>query len=141
MAVVFISPKQRQKMFFIGITAVFLLFLAILSSGVFMSKPKEVSSALVFNKPKVSIDMSIFDSEQFISLQPFVEMETQYSYSATTKNRRTQTGFISAVSLEEAKTKLESSGLSVAEVKEVEAGRVDPFTPYYQITAAKTVTR
>ena len=88
MAVVFISPKQRQKMFFMGITVMFLLFLIIISLGVFLSKPSEVSSVLVFNKPKVNIDMSIFDSDQFKNLQPFTEMETQYSYNGHHKRQQ-----------------------------------------------------
>ena len=85
MAVVFISPKQRQKMFFMGITVVFLLILIIISLGVFLAQPKTVSPVLVFNKPKVNIDMTIFDSDQFKNLEPFAEMEIQYSYNAQQK--------------------------------------------------------
>ncbi len=133
MAVVFISPKQRQKMFFMGITAVFLLFLIIFSLGVFLSKPKEVSPVLVFNKPKVNIDMSVFDSDQFKNLQIFPEMETQYSYRAIGKDKKIKTGFISAISPDQAKTILESMGLILSELKEVEIGRDNPFIPYYQI--------
>ena len=137
MAVIFISPKQRQKMFFLGITIMFLLFLVVISFGVFLSKPEEVSPILVFNRPKVNIDMTIFDSEQFKELQPFPEMETQYSYTALTKAKTQQTGFISAVSQDQAETILQGMGLTVSEIKEVEVGRVNPFTPYYQ-TATKT---
>lgn len=136
MAVVFISPKQRQKMFFIGITVVFLLFLILISLGVFLSKPQEVSPVLVFNKPKVNIDMTIFDSDQFKNLQSFPEMETQYSYNAVTKNNKPQAGFIPAVSIDQAKTILESEGLNVSEIKEAQIGRDNPFTPYYQISVA-----
>lgn len=133
MAVVFISPKQRQKVFFIGITVIFLLFLLIISLGVFSSKPKEVSPVLVFNKPKVSIDMSIFDSDQFKNLQPFTQMQTQYSYIAVDKDNKPVTGSISAVSQDEAKTILEGMGLTVSEIKQVEIGRDNPFIPYYQL--------
>jgi len=131
MAVVFISPKKRQKMFFTGITAILLLFLAVMFLGVFFSSPKETSSVLVFNKPKVSIDMSIFSSEQFRDLQPFSEMQIQYSYSATTKDNKTQKGFVFANSKEEAKEIIESNGLSVIDIKEAEIGRDNPFVPYY----------
>ena len=131
MAVVFISPKERQKTFFVVITIIFLLFLAIVFLGVFFSKPEENFSAQVFNKPKVSIDMTIFDSEQFKNLQPFTEMQTQYSYKAATKNNKTQTGFIFADSMDDARTIITDMGLKVIDIIEVDAGRANPFAPYY----------
>jgi predicted tellurium resistance membrane protein TerC len=141
MAVVFISPKQQQKIFFLGITIIFLLFLIIVFLGVFLSKPKEVSPLLVFNKPKVNIDMTIFDSIQFRDLQLFPEMEMQYSYTAFTKDNKTQTGFISAVSIDQAKEKLKNMGLTVSDIRESEVGRGNPFMPYYTVTAPATSTR
>lgn len=132
MAVVFISPKKRQRVFFMGITIIFLLVLVVISFGVFLAKPKEVPSVLVFNKPKVSIDMAIFDSDQFKNLQSVPIMEPQYSYIATTRNNKKVTGFVTAPSLEQAETTLEGRGLNVSELKEIEAGRDNPFTPYYQ---------
>jgi predicted tellurium resistance membrane protein TerC len=132
MAVVFISPKQRQKTFFLGITVVFLLFLIFVSFAVFLAKPKQVPQALVFNKPKVNIDMKVFESEQFKKLRSFTEMEIQFSYIAKTKENKTVTGFISASSKEAAVKILEDIGLRVDEIKEVEIGRENPFTPYYE---------
>ena len=131
MAVVFISPKQRQRMFIMGITVIFLLFLLVIFAGVFFSKPKTVSSTLVFNKPKVTIDMKIFDSDQFKDLQPFTQMQIQYSYRASDKNGKQQNGFITASSLQEARAMLVAMDLSVSELKEAEIGRDNPFTPYY----------
>jgi hypothetical protein len=131
MAVVFISPKERQKVFFMGITIIFVLFLIFVSSMVFLSKAKEVSPELVFNKPKVAIDMSVFESDQFKNLQPFPEMEMQYSYKALTQKNEGRTGFINAASKEEATKKLVDMGLTVSEIKEVETGRDNPFIPYY----------
>ena len=132
MAVVFISPKQRQKVFFMGITVVFLLFLIIVFLGVFLSKPKQVLKVQVFNKSKVSIDMKIFDTDQFKRLQPFVEMETQYSYKIVEKDGKVETGFMSANSAEQVRKILEGRGLTVSDIKETEIGRENPFTPYYQ---------
>jgi hypothetical protein len=137
-AVVFISPKQRQKMFFLGITVIFLLFLAVISFGVLLAKPQEISPVLVFNKPKVNIDMTIFNSDEFQNIQPFVQMQPQYSYKATTKNNKTTTGFLSAASIDQAQTILQGMGLFVSEIKEVEIGRDNPFIPYYQTVAATT---
>jgi len=133
MAVVFISPKQRQRTFFMIITAVFVLFLIIVSSGVFLSEPKDVSSNLVFNKPKVNIDMGVFESDKFKSLEKFNEMENQYSYRASDKKNKQEVGFISAVSADEAKKELESRGLVVIDLRQVELGRTNPFVPYYEI--------
>jgi predicted tellurium resistance membrane protein TerC len=136
MAVVFISPKQRQKVFFMGITIAFLLFLIIISLTVFLSGPKDVSPVLVFNKPKVNIDMSVFDSEQFKNLQPFDQMQIQYAYKATTKDKKQVSDFVSADSEEHAKTILEGMGLTVTDLKPVEIGRDNPFTPYYTVKPA-----
>ena len=132
-------------MFFMGITVIFLLFLIIIFLGVFLSKPKEGTPALIFNKPKVNIDMKIFDSEEFKNLQPLIEMQIQYSYKAATKTNKQQTGFIFAASEEEAKTILEDMGLKVSQLKETEIGRNNPFAAYYQITppaaGTKTTTK
>jgi len=133
MAVVFISPKQRQRTFFMGITITLLLFLAVISFTVILSGPKEISQVLVFNKPKINIDMSIFSSDQFRNLQPFPEMQTQFSYKAIGKDKKVKSGFISAVSITQARADLESKGLTVTELKEVEIGRDNPFVPYYKV--------
>jgi hypothetical protein len=111
----------------------FLLFLIAISLGVFLSEPKAPSSVLIFNKPKVNINMSVFDSDQFKNLQPFSEMETQYSYKATDKDGKQITGFISAVSKAQAQKILEDGGLMVTDLRELEIGRENPFIPYYQI--------
>lgn len=131
MAVVFISPKQRQKMFFVGITIMFLIFLIVVSLGVFVIQPREVSQKIVFNETKVNIDMKVFDSDQFKKLQSFPEMPIQYSYKArigVTSNY--QTGFILAANMEEARGNLLIRGLNVVEIKEAEIGRDNPFEQY-----------
>lgn len=134
MAVVFISPRQRQKMFFIGITIILLVFLIFIFLTVFLSEPKEeLSSPMsnVFDKSKVNINIAILDSDQFKELQPFPEMQVQYSYKAVTKNNRARTGFIFAASQDGAREIITNMGLTVTEIKEVEAGRDNPFIPYY----------
>ena len=118
----------------------FVLFLAVISLGVFSAKPKSISAPLTFNKPKVNIDTKIFDSVQFKSLQPFTQMQTQYSYEATTKAGKTKTGFVTAGSIDEAKAILTNMGLSPTQLKETEIGREDPFSPYYQATVDTSIT-
>ena len=80
--------------------------------------------------------MKIFDSDQFKGLQAFTEMQTQYSYVAMTKDNKTQTGFISANSKQDAEKKLTNMGLNVSDIKEAQIGRDDPFSPYYQMVLA-----
>lgn len=134
MAVVFISPKQRQKMFFLGITAVFALFLAFVALGVFLSEPEESQSPLVFNKPKVNINFKILDSEEFKKLEPFSKIELQFVYTATDDDGVETQGFISAASLNDAIEDLEAMNLTIINLQEVKSGRENPFEPYYQAT-------
>jgi hypothetical protein len=130
MAVVFISPKQKQRTFFMGITVIFILFVVIVFLSVFMSKPKEELSEQVFNKPKVYINTTIFDSNKYKNLQSPLEMEIQYIYKATGKDKKLKSGFISSTSITVARNILEKMGLTVTELKEAEVGRDNPFSPY-----------
>ena len=131
MAIVFISPKQRQKTFFLVITAGLLIFLAVVAFGVFLSHPEENQAQLVFNKPKVNVDFKTLDSAQFKELEPVSNMELQFAYRAEAKDGKLTNGLISAVSIEEARKKLESAGLTILNIKEAIAGRDNPFIPYY----------
>lgn len=130
MAVVFISPKQRQRTFFLGITVVLVLFLAFVAFGVLLSSPKPDSTTLVFNKPKVSLDMKVFESDKFKNLELFSEMQMQYEYSGASKDKEKVDGFISAASIDEARKILENMDLSNITLKEAKIGRENPFTPY-----------
>jgi len=142
MAIVFISPKERQKMFFIGITVIFLLFLVAISLIVFLSQPPKVQPKLVFNKAKITINMETFDSEKFKKLQLLPQMDIQFSYEAVDKRKKQITGFISSPSIKKAKEDLESRGLIVSKIKEVSPGRDNPFTAYYSLsTIAPTVSK
>lgn len=136
MAVVFISPKQRQKVFLLGIVVMFLLFVVVISFVIFFAQPKEVSPTLVFNKPKVNVDMKIFESDQFKNLQTFPEIQIQYAYTAIAPGNKTVTGFISADSTDQARSILGNMGLTVSTLTEVEIGRDNPFTPYYPTAVA-----
>ena len=131
MAVIFISPKQRQKMFFMGITVAFLLFLTVVFLVVFLSEPTKGSLVIVFNKPKVNIDMTIFDSQQFKDLQPPVEIQTLYSYTAMDQGGLPKAGFVTAASQDDAEQIILGMGLISPKIKIVESGRDNPFTPYY----------
>ena len=113
MAVVFISPRKRQRTFFVAITVALLLFLGFISLGVISSKPPKVDSTVVFNSAKINIDMSIFDSVRFKNLKSPPEMGIQFRYKALTKSKRAEEGFISSGSIAQAREKLEGMGLTV----------------------------
>jgi len=138
MAVVFISPKQRLKMFVIAITTCLFLFLAIIVMIVFYSPPKSIPPSLVFNKPKISINTSVFDSETFKNLKPFIEMEFQFSYKAYNKERKLVEGFITASSKDAAQKILTNMEYAIVELKDVEAGRDNPFAPYFEVKAPES---
>lgn len=140
MAVVFISPRQRQRMFFMGITIMLLLFLGFTYFMVFISTPEVTQQALVFNKPKVTINMDVFNSEMFKGLKDFNQIQNQYSYIITGKDNKRKEGFITASSIDEAKATLEGQGYVVNDLKEADIGRTNPFSPYYQ-TVTKTIVK
>ncbi len=138
MAVVFISPKQRQKNFLMAIAGGLLLFLVFAFVGIFFTEPNPTQETLVFNKAKVDINMSVFNSERFKNLVPFTQMENQYSYVATNADGKQESGSISASSEPMAITKLQSAGLKVVKIEKIEIGRENPFAPYYQQTLMQT---
>ena len=71
MAVVFISPKKKQKGFFMGITISLALFLSVISFWVFLAQPSVQEQKTTLNKPKVNVNLAILDSEQFKNLENF----------------------------------------------------------------------
>ncbi|MDD3608017.1 MAG: hypothetical protein PHQ20_04495 [Candidatus Moranbacteria bacterium] len=129
MAVVFISPKQKQKMFLTGIISGVALFSVIIAILVFLSQPKETYNEFVFNRPKVSIDFSVFDSEQFKNLEPFEKLKVQFYYEASIDNEKKE-GLISSSSIEDAKKELEDLGYRVTLIQKTEVGRDNPFENY-----------
>ena len=133
MAVVFISPKQRLKMFVIAITVCLFMFLAIIAMIVFYSPPKSVPPSLVFNKPKININTSVFDSETFKNLKPFAEMEFQFSYKAYNKDKKLIEGFITATSKDAAQKILTSMEYTIVDLEEIIVGRDNPFVPYFEV--------
>jgi len=131
MAIVFVSPKQRQKMFFLGITTLLLLFLIITGTIVFFSKPESVPTEQAFIRPKIKINFEILDSGLVKNSLLMGRVQKEFAYQAATEAGEEKTGSIFAATMEEAKKILEDSGLISVSLKEVEIGRENPFTPYY----------
>jgi hypothetical protein len=130
MAIVFISPKKRQKAFFIAISAILVLFFILFSISIIPSEPKKVSPKIILNKTNIEINTSIFNQDKFKKLQPFSDMKKQFSYRANTKNKKLEEGVISAESADEVREVVEGFGWSVLSIKEIEVGREDPFSSY-----------
>ena len=134
MAIVFVSPKQRQKMFFLGITILFLLFLSIIGTVVFFSKPKSTPVEQAFIKPKIKINFEVLDLEQVKGSLLMGRIQKEFAYQSVTDKGEEKTGSIFAATTEEAKKILEDSGLISVTLEEVGIGRENPFTPYYTLT-------
>ena len=107
MAIVFVSPKQRQKMFFLGITILFLLVLSIIGTIVFFSKPESISVEQVFIKPKIKINFEVLDLKQVTGSLLMGRVQKEFAYSAVTDGGEQRTGSIFAATKEEAQKKLE----------------------------------
>ena len=134
MAIVFVSPKQRQKMFFLGITILFLLFLSVVGTVVFFSKPSKPkpTEEQIFIKPDVKINFEILDLDQVKESLLMGKVQKEFAYSATTAQRKKESGNIFANSIDEAKKKLEDSGLFLSNLEEIfVVGRENPFASYY----------
>lgn len=134
MAIVFVSPKQRQKMFFLGITILFLLVLSIIGTFVFFSKPKYTAAEVAFIKPKIKINFEVLDLEKVKGSLLMGRIEKEFAYLAITDEGEEATGSIFVATRGDAKKILEDSGLIVATLEEVEIGRENPFTPYYMFS-------
>jgi len=130
MAVVFISPKKRQRKFFGLAIIIFLLVLAGVALLILLSRPKTPAQELVFHKPKVNLSMEIFDSDRFKNLQLFTEMKIQFAYIGTTQENQVVSGVVDAVSKEEAEGILRDRGFIAVKAEMVKTGRENPFTPY-----------
>ncbi len=139
MAIVFISPKKRQKIFFMGITVLFLLFISFVSLSVFLSKPKAVPEEQVSITPKININFKILESDKIKYVQPMGKIEKSFFYEALTDKKQFKTGTILAVSPEEAKKAIIAMGLTITKFEEVKVGRDNPFIPYY--VAVQTINK
>jgi hypothetical protein len=132
MAIVFVSPKKKQILFFSLIAGFFLLLLLTIILFVFLMKPEPIPAEKVFKKPNINIDFSILDSEQLKNLNQLDPIEYVFTYNAMSELGKTVSGRITAVSDVAAIKKLEEIKLSSIEVKRESLGRENPFNIYYQ---------
>ena len=137
MAIVFISPRERQKVFILAIIGFFVIFLIIISFSVFLAKPKKPATLPTFIAPEIRINFDVLRSPQLIALKLLPDMEIQFSYTAKFKGKA-QIGKILASSKEKAQEILIGFGYTDIIVEDIEIGRENPFSPYYEIKPLPT---
>ncbi|MBI2050086.1 MAG: hypothetical protein HYT35_01355 [Candidatus Staskawiczbacteria bacterium] len=130
MAIVFVSPKQRQKVFFLGITVLFLLVLFVVGAIVFFAKPLPAPVEQVFVKPKININLEVLDLEQVKGSALMGRVQREFIYQAVGDKNEQKSGSIFVASIEEARKILEDSGLLSITLQEALVGRSNPFAPY-----------
>lgn len=139
MAIVFVSPREKQKTFLLIITVIFVLLLTMIGSGVFLAKPKPMPVEQAFLAPTIRINFDILKSDQVAQLEPMPQIEKEFSYQAQTKKGKAQTGKIIASSQDKAVKMLESLDLKVLAIEETKEGRENPFAPFYEINPVKKI--
>lgn len=144
MAILFTSPKKRRRIFLWSITLLLILLLFMISLIIFPPQFRnELQSTVpegVFDMLNTKINFNIMDSNQVKNLDPFEDVETEFTYIAQDKDGKQITGRISAVSKIKAESILEEMGFKVFSLQESDIGRNEPFIPYYQPTT-KTTTK
>ncbi len=130
MAIVFVSPKQRQRTFFLGITVLFVLIILVIGVGVLFAKPVDVPKEQVFINPKVKVDLAILGATQVRGINIMDRLEKVFTYEALEKGVP-RNGTILAIDQEDAEKKLKGRGYSIVKIEEAQVGRENPFTPYY----------
>lgn len=136
MAIVFISPKKKQRLIFWAFSLGLVLVLMLISAVSLLPEIKNeltiVPEQSSVAAPDVSIDFTIIDSQKIKDLESFDGVAMDFSYQAKDAAGKSVSGQISAASLDLARQTLEKQGLLVSSIQPVQAGRSDPFNAYYQ---------
>ncbi len=132
MAIVFISPRKKQKILIFSTIGLISLILISIGLGVFLIKPKIIPPEQVFIPPEIEINFGIFESDQLKNLELFGKIETEFNYQGSTKTGEIQSGRILASSQEKAIELLEQFGLFEIILEEMPIGRINPFV-FYEI--------
>ncbi len=137
MAIVFISPREKQKVFTLAIAGLFLVGIVVISLFVFLARPRDVQTEEVFRAPKIRINFDVLKSEKLQNLELLPGIEKQYSYTAFDSKKKAQEGMVTAVSIEKAEEYLVGLGFTDIKLELIVAGRENPFIPYYEIEPAE----
>lgn len=134
MAIVFISPKAKQRTFLKAIITVAGLSLVIFFLVVLMiwlvNKNKNIAQDGFSGPPNITINFNVIDSDQVKNLEPFTSLETEFTYLVQDQTGKQVQGNISAPSKEAAQKLLEDSGMKIISIKETIIGNNQPFASY-----------
>lgn len=131
MAVVFISPKKKQKSFLMAAAVTVGILVGIVMLWAFLfSGPSKNDVVVTFNKPKITVNFSSLDNPAFETLENFEKIPLQFLYNALNSRGQTVQGVVSANSEPEARAIVEGLGLKVGQIRLVFSGRDNPFIPY-----------
>lgn len=131
MAIVFVSPAKKQKVLFwiIGFVLV-----AVLVAGSVIALLPEIKNQLTIVEvpalppgPDISLNFAVVDSNEVKNLESFAALQIEFDYSAIDQSGSMVAGKIVAPSKENATTLLEEMGLKEVKLREIDAGRIDPF--------------
>ncbi len=133
MAIVFVSAKAKQAVFFrttaiLVISTLLVAFLVFIITGLWGSGKMAIKGGP--GQPDIAINLNIADSAKISNLEPFYSLETEFAYLVLDENQQQVEGNISAFTKEEAQKSLESSGFKVLNLKEAGLGRNQPFISY-----------
>jgi hypothetical protein len=131
MAIVFVSPKQKQRLLIFVTIALFVVILVFITLFIFLSKPETVLVEQSSQRPDIKINFEILDSEQVKNLSVVEKIEQQFSYKATDQNKKIVNGKVTAGSQIVAEEMLKNMKFSDIYVEAISPGRVNPFIMYY----------
>ena len=134
MAIVFISPKAKRKVFlrlaimlvFLAVVVFLLVFIIV---GSLNMKRTSLPKATIPTSD-IAINFDVIDSPKVLSLEPFVSQETEFTYMVKDDSGKEIQGAIFAASKENAKILLEEAGFTVVSLEEMKIGRSEPFVAY-----------
>ena len=134
MAILFVSPKKRQRAFLRAMIVILIGSVFVVALLIFPPTTKNSSGDSLAQQPGGSglqIDFAVVDSDQVKNLRPFDAIGLEFSYVAKNKNGKQVAGTISASNEADAKKLLEGMGLAIVSLKQTYMGRNNPFIPYY----------
>lgn len=132
MAIVFISPKRKQKIFLWVIIAASIVVVALVLALVFLpdffNKDAPVNVPMLM--PTLSINSDILDSNNVKNLEVIGSLPLSFLYVVQDKDGKRSGGTISASSRDDAQAILEGKGYTVVSLQEAGLGRTNPYLLY-----------
>ena len=133
MAIVFVSPKKRQRIFIAAVAAALVFVLAVIVFTTFIPEITKKFGDIPVNGsknvPEIKINFEVVDSDAVANLEPTRAIAKELPYSAKDSKGKQITGVISADSEIAAKKLLEERGFVDIVISKIKTGRSNPFAP------------